>query len=142
MTPSKKKLEFNDVVIQDLFGFEDAESEPIDRLREYYFKNETFNRITANLPIRILVGHKGTGKSALFKIAISEDSAVGNLPILIRPDDIAELGKENENFLLRIRQWKIGLIKIIGAKVFSELGLYDDELKSKLSRFGIKLVNF
>ncbi len=137
-----KSLEFNDESIQQLFGFEDAESEPIERLKEYYFKKDTFQRITANLPVRILVGHKGTGKSALFKMAISEDRGNGNLPILIKPDDIADLGKDDENFLLRIRQWKLGLIKIIGAKVFSELGLYDDDLKNQLSRFGIKLVTF
>jgi len=139
---TQKTLEFNDESIQELFGFEDAESEPIERLKEYYFKNDTFNRITANLPIRILVGHKGTGKSALFKIAISEDKEKGNLPILIKPDDIAELGNQDENFLLRVRQWKVGLTKIIGAKVFTELGLYNDEVKNKLSRFGVKLVSF
>lgn len=137
-----KKIEFNDETIQSLFGFEDAESEPIERLKEYYFKKETFNRVIADLPLRILVGHKGTGKSALFKIAISEEREKGNLPILIKPDDIAELGKSDENFLLRIRQWKYGLIKIIGAKVFSELGLYNEGIASKLTQFGIKLISF
>jgi hypothetical protein len=137
-----KKFEFTDETIQRLFGFEDAESEPIERLKEYYFKKDTFERIAADLPIRILVGHKGTGKSALFKVAISEDQEQGNLPILIKPDDIAELGKGDENFLLRIRQWKYGLIKIIGSKVFDEFGLYDDKIASQLTRFGVKLVSF
>jgi hypothetical protein len=135
-------LEFNDETIQRLFGFEDAESEPIERLKEYYFKKDTYERITADLPIRILVGHKGTGKSALFKIAISEESEKGNLPILIKPDDIAELGKSDENFLLRIRQWKYGLIKIIGSKVFDEFGLFDDKIANQLTKFGLKLVSF
>ena len=58
------------------FGFEDAESESIERLKEYYFKKDTFDRVTAELPLRILVGHKGTGKSALFKVAISEEKEV------------------------------------------------------------------
>ena len=98
-------IAFNDSNIQALFGFEDAESEPIERLKEYYFKNDTYERFTSNLPIRILVGHKGVGKSALFKISISEDTEMENLPILIKPDDIAEFGKNDENFLLKIRQW-------------------------------------
>lgn len=136
------KLEFTDETIQRLFGFEDAESEPIERLREYYFKKDTFTRVVANLPVRILVGHKGTGKSALFKVAIAEEKENGNLPILIKPDDIAELGKSNENFLLTIRQWKLGLTKIIGCKVFNEFGLCDDSAVGKLSQFGIKLVSF
>jgi len=137
-----KKLVFNDDTIKNVFGFEDAESEPIERLREYFFKKDTFNRVVSDLPIRILVGHKGTGKSALFKVAIAEEKENGNLPILIKPDDIADLGKSDENFLLRIRQWKYGLIKIIGAKVFSEFGLYDETVASKLSQFGLKLVSF
>ena len=89
--PTRRQITFDDETIQYLFGFEDAESESIARLKEYYFKKDTFNRVTASLPIRLLVGHKGTGKSALFKVAISEEKEKGNLPILIKPDDIAEL---------------------------------------------------
>jgi hypothetical protein len=135
------EIEFTDENIQKIFGFEDAESEPIERLREYYLKKDTFERVVTDLPLRILVGHKGIGKSALFKVAISEELEKGNLPILIKPDDIAELGKNDENFLLRIRQWKYGLIKIIGAKVFSELGLYNDSVATKLAQFGVKLIS-
>lgn len=139
---ANKQLTFDDETIQGLFGFEDAESESIARLKEYYFKKDTFNRVTASLPIRLLVGHKGTGKSALFKVAISEEKENGNLPILIKPDDIAELGKTNENFLLRIRQWKYGLIKIIGEKVFNEFDIHDDKIISKLTQFGLKIVSY
>src|SRR5512133_1736524 len=110
MMKPKNQLVFDDITIQSIFGFEDAESEPIERLKEYYFKKDTFDRVVADLPIRILVGHKGTGKSALIKVAIYEEREKGNLPILIKPDDIAELGKNDENFLLRVRQWKYGLI--------------------------------
>lgn len=138
----KTTIKFDDVTIQSLFGFEDAESEPIERLREYYFKKDTYNRMTSDLPVRILVGHKGTGKSALIKVAMAEELEKGNLPILIKPDDIAELGKSDENFLLKIRQWKFGLTKIISEKVFTELGVFDDDLKGKISKFGIKLVSF
>lgn len=138
----KRIKELDDETIQALFGFEDAESEPIDRLREYYFKKKTFKRVTSEAPLRILVGHKGTGKSALFKVAMAEEREKGNLPILIKPDDIAELGKTDENFLLRIRQWKLGLTKIIGEKTFRELGLFNDDVKSKLAKFGVKLISF
>jgi len=136
------EFKFTDETIQSLFGFEDAESEPIERLKEYYFKKDTYNRVVSDLPIRILVGHKGTGKSALFKIAINEEKEKENLPILIKPDDIAELGKSNENFLLKIRAWKFGLNKIIGTKVFNEFGIDDENTLVKLSRFGIKIMSF
>lgn len=133
---------FTDENIQKLFGYEDAESESIERLKEYYLKKDTYKKVVAELPIRILVGHKGTGKSALFKVAFYEEQEKANLPILIKPDDIAELGKGNENFLLRVRQWKYGLTKIIGEKVFSELSINDSAARNKLTQFGIKIVNF
>ncbi len=138
----QKTIQFTDENIQKLFGYEDAESEPIERLKEYYFKTDAYDRVSSDLPIRILVGHKGIGKSALFKISISEEKNNGNLPILIKPDDIAELGKSDENFLLKIRQWKLGLIKIIGSKVFSEMGITDEGILSKLSSFGLKLISY
>lgn len=138
----KINIEFTDETIQKIFGFEDAESEPIERLREYYFKKDTYSKVVSDLPIRILVGHKGTGKSALFRVAIAEELEKSKLPILIKPDDIAELGKADENFLLRIRQWKYGLIRIIGLKVLNELGLYNESLGAKLGQFGLKLINF
>jgi hypothetical protein len=139
---NSKTIIFNDENIQSLFGFEDAESEPIERLKESYFKKNIFDNVTSNVPIRILVGHKGTGKSALFKIAISEDIEKGNFPILIKPDDIAELGKNDDNFLLRIRQWKYGLNKVIGAKVLKEIGLFNDSVENELRKFGVKLIPY
>lgn len=133
---------FDDSTIQALFGFEDAESEKTERLKEYFLKKDTFERVTADLPVRILVGHKGTGKSALFRVAISEEQEKGNLPILIKPDDIAELGLEQISFLIRVRQWKQGLIRIIGEKVFTEFGIQDDSILGKLSNAGLKLLNY
>ena len=136
----KSKVEFTEENIQLLFGYDDAESEPIDRLREYYFKNETFVRMTSELPIKILVGFKGIGKSALIKVSIAENKEKGILPILIKPDDIAELGKSDENFLLKVRQWKVGLTRIIGAKVLEELGILDESTNAQLNPLGIKLI--
>lgn len=133
---------FNDITIQSLFGYEDAESEPIERLKEYYLKKQVFSSVCADLPVRILVGHKGTGKSALFKIAFSEEKEKANLPIMIRPDDIAELGKTDDNFLLKIKQWKYGLTKIIGEKVLTEFKINDEVINSKLNQFGLKLLSF
>ena len=137
-----KKIVFNDETIQALFGYEDAESEDMGRLKEYFFKNSTYERVKADLPIRILVGHKGTGKSALFKVAMSEDREDGNLPIMIRPDDIAELGRSDENFLLKVKQWKYGLTKIIGEKVLEEFNVNPAVYSSKLGQFGLKILGF
>lgn len=137
-----KQITFDDETIQSLFGYEDAESESLERLKAYFFKNSTYERVRADLPVRILVGHKGTGKSALFKVAMSEDLEEGNLPILIRPDDIAELGRSDENFLLKVKQWKYGLTKLIGEKVLTEFSINPEEYSSKLGQFGLKILDF
>lgn len=137
-------LTFDDLTIQALFGFEDAESESPSRLKEYFLKKDTYERVTAELPMRILVGHKGTGKSALFRVAKMEDEDKGNLPILIKPDDIAELGLEQDNFLIKVRQWKLGLTKIISEKVFEVLGVeqYAEGTIKNISFKGLKILNY
>ena len=61
-------MEFTELEIQRLFGSEAAEEEEPDRLKQYYFKNKIYNQVITDLPLRILVGHKGIGKSALFRI--------------------------------------------------------------------------
>lgn len=127
LTPPSAIIEFDNDNIKQLFGYEDAESEPLDRLKRYFYRNDTYKKVVSDHPIIILVGNKGVGKSAMFKISISEEKSKGNLPILIKPDDIAELGEGDENFLLKIRQWKYGLIKIIGSKVFREFGINEDK---------------
>lgn len=110
---------FDEVAIQKLFGNEAAEDEDLDRLREYYFKNDTFDKIAVDLPLRILVGHKGIGKSALFNIAISEDPEIGKIPIKIKPDDVAHLGKNLSDFSDTIRNWREGLFKLIYKKALA-----------------------
>jgi hypothetical protein len=100
---------FTEETILRLFGNEAGENEDQDRLKEYYFKNDVYSRITAEVPLKILVGHKGIGKSALFNMSILEDIGRGILPILIKPDDIIELGRNGNNLLEIIRDWKSGL---------------------------------
>ena len=114
--------QFSPENIQRIFGHEAAEDEDVVRLREYYFKTKIFDQIRADLPLRILVGHKGVGKSALFKIAIEEDKAAGQLPILLRPNDVVGIEPE-AGFLNRIKDWKYGLQSIIAQKSFDTFGI-------------------
>lgn len=59
------KLSFDDKQIRDLFGSEDAENESHDRFHEYFIKNRAYENLISDLPLRVVVGHKGVGKSAL-----------------------------------------------------------------------------
>lgn len=116
LLPPEKRywlVKFDEVTIRAIFGHEAAEDEDIERLKQYYVKTEIYNAIKSAIPLYILVGHKGVGKSALFKILETEDYEECNLPITIQPDDILEIETDKNNFLQRIRDWKEGLSKII-----------------------------
>jgi hypothetical protein len=135
------KIKFTEETIQKIFGHEAAEDEEFDRLREYYFKSKTYDKIRAELPLRILVGHKGIGKSALFKVAMAEDKEDGRLPIFIRPDDISALDSSS-GFLLRIKDWKYGLLSIIAQKSLNALGLAQQGKLADALNAGGKLIGF
>lgn len=122
METSQEKV-FTDENVSKLFGKEAAEDEDLERLQSYYIKSLTHERVTADLPLRILVGHKGIGKSAIFTIARHEDKEKNNVSILIRPDDIANLGKREDDFDDIIRSWKTGLLKIITQKICESIHL-------------------
>lgn len=135
-------LSFSSTEVYRLFGPEAAEDEDPKRLREYYFKGVTYSDVTARLPLRILVGHKGIGKSALFKIAMLEDADEGELPLLIKPDDIAGLAKDSGDFLITIRAWREGLNGIITRKVLETFGLDQTGAIAAAQTFGGRLLTF
>ncbi|MCD6019624.1 MAG: hypothetical protein K0S53_2745 [Bacteroidetes bacterium] len=137
----RPKIQFTEENIRRLFGFEDAEGEEVERLKQYYFKNDTFEHVLADLPIRVLVGHKGVGKSALFRVAMSEQQERGDLTILIKPDDVAEIGEKHESLVLSIPKWKFGLTAIIAEKVLAQFGINDDSIKGKIIQSGMKVVS-
>lgn len=138
----QRKLEFSEITIQKLFGSEAAEDEDPQRLREYYFKKVTFEQVTADLPLRILVGHKGIGKSALFAIAIAEDEQNSRFPILIKPDDIRDIAVDDSDLLKMIRAWKDGLTRIIAEKTIRSLGLDSSGVQRQLEQYGGRLLSF
>ena len=135
-------ITFSEIEIQKIFGHEAAEDEDIDRLREYYFKGTTFDQVITDLPLRILVGHKGIGKSALFQVAIHEDTQAGRLAVQIKPDDIADIGDDDPNFLKQILCWKNGINEIIAKKVLQSYGLLVSGWREKLNQYGGMILNF
>jgi hypothetical protein len=118
-----EKQFFSEENIQRIFGHEAAEDESPERLREYYFKSTAYESMRADLSLRILVGHKGIGKSALFSVAKSEDADAGLLSLSLVPDDISEVDTSGADFNRHIQQWKTGLLRIIRGKIFQNLGV-------------------
>lgn len=135
-------MDFTEENIAALFGHEAAEDEDIERLKSYYLKGSIYEQVVNDLPIRILVGHKGIGKSALFHVAMAENSASGRLSLLIRPDDIAGIGDSETNFLKLIREWKNGITEIIARKALISFGLLRDDWRGKLNEYGGKFIDF
>ncbi len=135
-------VNFNEENIAEIFGHEAAEDEDIDRLKSYYFKGTIYDQVANNLPIRILVGHKGIGKSALFQVAMYEQKQEGKLTLLIKPDDIAGIGENETDFLKLIREWKAGISEIIAKKALVSFGLLYEGWRSKLNSYGGQLIDF
>ena len=115
---------FDDVTIERLIGAEDAENENDQRFKEYFFFNRTYENLIADLPIRVLVGHKGIGKSALLRRAYLYNEENSQLAVWIRPNDlVSHMGDVNETELNQlIENWKSGLLAAIVDKSISRLG--------------------
>ncbi|MCL2675377.1 MAG: hypothetical protein FWE84_02140 [Firmicutes bacterium] len=112
-------MAFTEEEIRKLFGHEAAEDENINVLKQYYLKSAIYEQLKSNIPLFILVGHKGVGKSALLKVLEADDCDNGDIAIEIRPDDIYQIGNENIN--LQIREWQEGLSKIIFNKLVASI---------------------
>src|SRR5262249_19358210 len=135
-TATTKIVQFDDETLDNLFGAEDAENEQPERLRQYFFKNKAYDSLMALLPIRILVGHKGVGKSALLKMAYTEDRERKHLAIWVRPDDIQGIwNKKEQNLNVLIDCWKKGLVDLIFKKAVEQVGRSEDEDKYGPTRY-------
>ena len=116
-------LTFSDAQIRKIFGSEDAETENSERFHEYFVKNRAYENLRADLPLRILVGHKGVGKSALLRYSFDEDVRSGILSVFLKPDDLSDLLKVNSqsDINTRIEAWKIGIKKAVAEKAVENL---------------------
>jgi hypothetical protein len=119
---------FNDVNIEKLFGIEDAENEDENRLKQYFFRNKAFDKLTQELPIRIVVGHKGVGKSALLKMASLEDERKQVLSVWIKPNDLVRYMSHSEPDINRmIEIWKRAITDLIFEKTIERIGISKGE---------------
>jgi len=131
-------MQFTDEVIVKLFGHEEAEREEPERLIEYFVKNDVYERVRANLRLRILVGYKGVGKSALLKVCEIEDARKEITSVWIKPDDIerAKVKESEADLSAQIREWKNALQDIIFRKVAETFGQIPEESENQLKVYG------
>lgn len=131
---TKIQIEFTEENIHKLFGHEAAEDEEIESLLKYYFQTDTYEQVSADLKLRILVGHKGVGKSALFKVLVNQDLKKNILPIEIKPNEIFNIANSEENFYSLIEKWKDGIKEIIINKTIEKF--VDDQCQKFLPKSG------
>ena len=63
---------------------EDAGKEDATRLTSYYYKTLQYEEVISDIKLQIITGEKGTGKSALLKMAYIESSNTDVVSIWIR----------------------------------------------------------
>lgn len=115
-------VDFRPEVIYALFGNEDAENESPERLKEYFYRNRAYESLLSDLPIRIVVGHKGVGKSALLRMAHLEDIDSGMASIWLQPSDFSTLDETYDaRFDKATLGWQRGILSILFDKISERL---------------------
>ena len=140
--PHGKVIDFSEEQIRDMFGDLAAEDEKKDRFSAYFIKTDVYKKIHNFLPIRILVAHKGIGKSAVFQMSYLENLRNNVLCIWVKPDDILGIANADDGTdpLEMIRQWKTGLEELLVEKVVSNFNISKDkDTINQISRNGLKL---
>ncbi len=73
---------------------------------------------------------------------MAEEHDAQKLTVLIKPDDVVDLGGSASDFLSSIRDWKLGIIRIVAKKILTKVTSEDDSAMEKLSSFGGRLIDF
>src|ERR1700733_6883439 len=105
---------FTDLEIENIFGADDAENERPERLLEYFYYNGAYEALTSAIRIRILVGHKGVGKSAWLKRSFLADQAAKQFSVWLRPNDLEPIRSNSTglgNFSARVELWKDEILR-------------------------------
>ncbi len=133
---------FDDETIRKLFGTDTAEDEDPARLKEYFFRNKSYQNIRSSLPLRILVGHKGIGKSALLRMAHLEDQEEGVLSLWIQPNDLILTNSTKKTFLEKISGYKRLITRAIYHKSLESLGIKSEsEVKITLQNAAKQIIS-
>lgn len=140
-SPFGKVIDFSEEQIREIFGDLAAEDEKRERFSSYFIKTDVYKKIHNFLPIRLLVAHKGIGKSAVFRMSYLENIENNVLSIWVKPDDILGIAKTEDGTdpLEMIRQWKSGLEELLVEKVISNFNISkDNDGINQISRNGLK----
>lgn len=114
--------DLTDANIERLFGRSDAENEIPERLKEYFVRNKAYQNLANELSIRLLIGHKGSGKSALLKMLYIEDCEKRLPAIWLKPGDVLNaFDSSKQTFNSLIEAWRNTLFNVITNQIIQEI---------------------
>ncbi|MCA3261027.1 MAG: hypothetical protein ING44_03730 [Telmatospirillum sp.] len=135
-------MKFDAGSVQELFGSFAAEHESPERFKDYFVTNKFFESFNADFPLRIVVGNKGSGKSALLRAAGDHDSSVPDrIRIPLTVTELVELiGVLPNDPLQAINRWK----RVLATKAAAALvvGKISETLADELSGALTTVSNF
>ena len=119
---------FDDETILSLFGAQAAEDEDPERLKSYFVKNKAYDRARAEIPLRILVGHKGIGKSAVLVMSFQEDLQDNILSLWLKPTDLSRAWSVDGTFVERVEGIKRNILHLIAEKSLEKMNIFGFEI--------------
>ena len=119
---------FDDETILSLFGAQAAEDEDPERLKSYFVRNKAYDRARAEIPLRILVGHKGIGKSAILVVSYQEDLQDNILSLWLKPTDLSKAWSVDGSFVERVEGIKGNILRLIAEKSLEKMNILGFEV--------------
>lgn len=130
-------MDFTGSSIEEIFGQEAAEAERDERLQSYFYRSSLYDEVISDAQFKLIVGFKGTGKSALMRMAYLHDERKGRTSLWVTPDDFggrvyedaaggerARLAAQPQ-MMKAIRIWKQAIVELVLRRVAGEAGIPD-----------------
>lgn len=124
----ERVAKFDDETILSLFGAQAAEDEDPDRLKSYFVRNKAYDRARAEIPLRILVGHKGIGKSAILVMSFQQDLQDNILCLWLKPTDLSRAWSVDGTFVERVEGIKRNILRLIAEKSLEKMNIFGLEV--------------
>lgn len=128
------RFEFSAEEVEVLLGNENAEDGDVGRLQEFFLETHGFRELNSDNRLRILVAHKGIGKSALLAMVKARRVAGGGHCVKIPPRAIVNIPVSgNAHFQTKADEWISGLRRIVARQLATDLlHIQDERLLAKI----------
>ena len=101
-----RKISMSPQCVDELLGSVGADEENDSRLLEFYFKGTAYEQLRSPYAYHIVIGRKGTGKTALLRLVGLEDEAKGRLVVDMSFSRSAEVVNVPVDYNEAILFWK------------------------------------